>query len=69
MVGPDYEQPKPIPVEPFRPVEGAEANAKEAELEGWWKNYNDPMLTSLIERAEKNNLSLQQATMNIAAFR
>ncbi|MEI6272183.1 MAG: TolC family protein [Phycisphaerae bacterium] len=69
MVGPDYKQPTPIPVEPFRPVEGAEANAKEAELEGWWKNYNDPMLTSLIERAEKNNLTLQQAVMNIAAFR
>ena len=69
MVGPDYEQPKPIPVESFRPVEGAQANPKEAELEGWWKNYNDPMLTSLIERAEKNNLTLQQAVMNIASFR
>ncbi len=69
MVGPDYKQPQPIPVEPYRAVEGVQANDKEAELEGWWKNYNDAMLTSLIERAEKNNLSLQQATMNIAAYR
>ncbi|MCE9620259.1 MAG: efflux transporter outer membrane subunit [Planctomycetes bacterium] len=69
MVGPDYERPKPIPMEPFRPVEGAPSQAREAELEGWWKNYNDPVLTSLIERAEKGNLNLQQAAMNIAAYR
>jgi NodT family efflux transporter outer membrane factor (OMF) lipoprotein len=69
MVGPDYERPKPIPMEPFRPVDGAQTQPKEAELDGWWKRYEDPKLSDLIARAEKGNLNLQQAAMNIAMYR
>lgn len=35
----------------------------------WWKSFNDPLLTSLIERAFESNLDLQQATARIRQAR
>ena len=35
----------------------------------WWKNFNDPQLDSLIQRAIAGNLTLQQAMLRIAGAR
>ncbi|WP_250468873.1 efflux transporter outer membrane subunit [Caballeronia sp. GAFFF2] len=35
----------------------------------WWKQFNDPMLDSLIDRAAAGNLNLQQAVLRIAQAR
>ncbi len=35
----------------------------------WWKTFNDPLLTSLIERAVESNLDLKQATARIRQAR
>lgn len=39
--------------------------ADDAELAHWWSVFNDPMLTSLEERALKSNLDLRTALSNI----
>lgn len=35
----------------------------------WWRNFNDPALDALIERAARSNLDLQQAVLRIAEAR
>lgn len=35
----------------------------------WWKNFNDPQLNSLIQRATEGNLSLQQSVLRISGAR
>jgi NodT family efflux transporter outer membrane factor (OMF) lipoprotein len=66
-VGPDFVPPgvqvpsawegaSPLP----SPVLSATVGAPEDCVE-WWKSFNDPLLTSLIERAFESNLDLRQA--------
>ncbi|WGS53182.1 efflux transporter outer membrane subunit [Paraburkholderia sp. D15] len=35
----------------------------------WWRNFNDPLLDSLIERAARGNLDLQEAVLRIVEAR
>jgi len=35
------------------------------ELRGWWSGFNDPMLSSLIDRAVSSNLDLRTAMLRI----
>lgn len=35
----------------------------------WWRNFNDPLLDSLIERAVRGNLDLQEAVLRIVEAR
>jgi multidrug efflux system outer membrane protein len=70
MVGPDYARPEPVLPETFRLPKDADATqAKEAELEDWWLNFDDPMLSALMERAMRGNLSLQRAAASIGQYR
>jgi outer membrane protein, multidrug efflux system len=39
--------------------------SRQAELIRWWTTFNDPVLTSLVERAVVSNLDLQQAQTRI----
>lgn len=45
------------------------ATSQPAELTEWWKHFNDPMLTSLIEQAIQSNLDLAQAKARIRQAR
>lgn len=68
--GPDYRQPPPVThaAGPFVSAPSAETVAAEAP-DDWWRLYNDPVLTRLIERALVANTDLRQAEANLARAR
>jgi outer membrane protein, multidrug efflux system len=45
------------------------ATPGEAAVAEWWKSFNDPMLTSLIERAVQSNLDVKLAQARIRQAR
>jgi outer membrane protein, multidrug efflux system len=53
---------------PRSPVMSTTAGAP-ADCVEWWKSFNDPLLTSLIERAFESNLDIRQATARIRQAR
>ena len=59
------EQPVAAPAEPAVPQPPAEV----VELAQWWKTLNDPILSSLIDRAAEANLDLQIAESRIRQSR
>ncbi|WNV05503.1 efflux transporter outer membrane subunit [Candidatus Methylospira mobilis] len=65
MVGPDYEQPKVAMPSKWR---FSDSEARETVNTLWWKEFNDPMLDRLIERAVRNNLDLQKAIAAVEKF-
>jgi NodT family efflux transporter outer membrane factor (OMF) lipoprotein len=71
MVGPDYVRP-PAP-EPREWGEIDPASLSRATTDptspDWWTTFNDPVLTSLIERAVMWNLDLQQAVSRVRQAR
>lgn len=70
-VGPDYQAPKPVTPGSFNSMQpdGASVPLAAATDPNWWKSFNDPQLDSLIARAIKGNLSLQQTVLRIAGAR
>ncbi|MGO9020710.1 MAG: efflux transporter outer membrane subunit [Syntrophobacteraceae bacterium] len=72
MVGPDFHSPRPDAPSGWEGVTQAAAKhpsvptAQPAELTQWWKQFDDPVLTQLVEDALKTNLDLQLA---VAALR
>jgi NodT family efflux transporter outer membrane factor (OMF) lipoprotein len=70
MVGPDYKRPAPLLPEAFKTPEPAQVRVDaDADLNEWWKRFNDPKLDELVERAQKGNISLMQAGVSIAQYR
>jgi outer membrane protein, multidrug efflux system len=75
VVGPDYREPTtatPAGWDGLSAVNTGQAGittAREAELVEWWKAFNDPLLTSLTERAIQSNLDLRQAESRIRQAR
>ena len=76
MVGPDYHAPHPEAPSGWAGVTAAPAprqpsvdTAQPAELAQWWKRFNDPTLTQLVEDALKTNLNLQLAVANLRQAR
>jgi len=71
MVGPDFHRPKiSSPSSWFGPTPQMRFDtARQAELIRWWTTFNDPTLTSLVERAVVSNLDLQQAQTRILQAR
>ena len=60
-VGPDYVEPKPpVPEKWAEKIQNSPTSAAPAVTE-WWKTFQDPMMTSLIERAAASNLDLKRA--------
>src|ERR1700750_1084507 len=60
-VGPNYHAPQTAsPAHWSEPLAGGEDHAAVAVTE-WWKNFNDPELNSLIERATRSNLDIRIA--------
>jgi len=65
MVGLDYEQPKVAMPTKWR---FSDREARDTANTLWWKEFNDPMLDRLIERAVRNNLDIQQAVAKVEKF-
>ncbi len=64
-VGPDYKPPEvPVP-ESWSAAPPEVQRDAEAEIAVWWQRFGDPQLTSLIERAVRNNLDLRQAQARV----
>jgi NodT family efflux transporter outer membrane factor (OMF) lipoprotein len=69
MVGPDYHRPQAnTPAQWGEPLAGGETNAPVVSA-AWWKNFNDPELDSLIERAVNSNLELRIAQARVREAR
>jgi NodT family efflux transporter outer membrane factor (OMF) lipoprotein len=50
-------------------VDARAAQAAEVDLVNWWRSFDDPLLTSLVERALAQNLDLQQASARVVQAR
>jgi len=70
-VGPDYQAPKPQLPGGYHLMDAQQASktAPGAVNTRWWQTFNDPQLSSLIDRAVEGNLTLQQAVLRIAGAR
>ncbi|MFC0409679.1 efflux transporter outer membrane subunit [Roseomonas elaeocarpi] len=71
-VGPDFKP--PVADAPGAYADAARANSPTITLQAdpdprWWTRFNDPVLTSFVERAIRGNLDLQQAVLRIAQAR
>ncbi len=49
--------------------EAPESNASHERPDAWWKTFDDPVLTSLIDKAARQNLDLQSAGLRILQSR
>ncbi|SDV49643.1 efflux transporter outer membrane subunit [Chitinasiproducens palmae] len=74
-VGPDYVAPTPTTPETYHDLARTTGNVNDSSPvasepdPAWWRNFNDPLLDTLVERAIAGNLSLQQAVLRIAESR
>jgi outer membrane protein TolC len=69
MVGPDFKVPKAEVEKQWlerKAVSGKPYGSPEI---FWWRNFNDPVLTRLVELAYDNNLSLQVAEVRLLQVR
>lgn len=69
QVGPDYVRPEYSVPDQWhqKAVRGLEDGS--ADLQTWWKVFNDPVLESLIQRARAGNLDLQIASARVMESR
>src|SRR5687768_12749195 len=69
MVGPDYREPEfPLP-DQFGAAPTTQPATQPVNLSRWWATFNDPLLTSLIERAVESNLDLRLADARLREAR
>jgi NodT family efflux transporter outer membrane factor (OMF) lipoprotein len=70
-VGPDYQKPTvPVPKNWQSPIVNASpSNVDESGLARWWREFHDPVLDRLIERALANNKNLKQAEARLLEAR
>lgn len=70
MVGPNYKTPKADIAGAWLPVsEGGSGVATDSVNAEWWKQFNDPVLESLVQQAVGQNLSLQTAGLRVLQAR
>ena len=70
-VAPDYEPPE-VPVSPRFIARDAVENRQvqgKAELQSWWADFGDPLLTRIVNVALEQNLDLAQAAARVAQSR
>ncbi len=72
-VGPDFTPPKPPDVAAWKDPSAHRTRAPVSPLTNpdpkWWEGFNDPVLTSVIEKAIAGNLTLQQAVLRVVESR
>lgn len=71
MVGPDYVRPPAQEPAAWGEIDPASASraTTDAPLPEWWTTFDDPLLTSLVERAVMWNLDLEQAVSRLRQAR
>ncbi len=74
MSGPNYHRPQLVSLpRTWVGVEGtgqpSVVTAEQADLTGWWRQFNDPMLTALVDEALKANLDLALAEARLRQAR
>jgi NodT family efflux transporter outer membrane factor (OMF) lipoprotein len=71
MVGPDYETPEAeVNSAWLEPAENLEGPRLEIDREiEWWRSFNDPTMTALIEKAVSQNLTLRTAGLRVLEAR
>ncbi len=67
-VGPNYKQPDVAVPERYLESAGP-AGASDADLATWWRGFNDPRLTALIDRSLAQNLDIEAASARIREAR
>jgi multidrug efflux system outer membrane protein len=69
VVGPDYAPPATgalgVPGSYSTPAPAAQAG----DISAWWTSFNDPLLTSIVERARSGNLDIAQAVARLRQAR
>jgi multidrug efflux system outer membrane protein len=68
VVGPDHVPPE-VDLDPAWREEGPGLSAEEADLAAWWREFGDPKLASLVERALAGNLEVAAAVARILEAR
>ena len=68
VVGPDYERPSLL-MPPYWSGNGNKEAVKTAKLSHWWKRFNDPTLTALVNQAMENNRSVDEAKSRVREAR
>jgi NodT family efflux transporter outer membrane factor (OMF) lipoprotein len=72
VAGPDYRKPDiatPAAYSGTKLLPETPANARAADLDAWWAQFQDSELDSLVDRAMRGNLDLQSAASRIRAAR
>lgn len=69
MVGPNFVKPQTKMPSKYLLEQGPKGESPDPQLVNWWKDFNDPNLTSLIERAFKSNLDMKLAEQRIRQAR
>jgi multidrug efflux system outer membrane protein len=67
-VGPDYEKPDAAPGPQFANVVLPEFKRDGIEV-AWWKQFDDPLLSELVDRAVSNNRDIKTAEANLRVAR
>ncbi len=65
MVGPDFVKPEAPLLEDWTEAEASGFSAGQADYGDWWRVFGDPVLDNLVEKAYRQNLSLQIAAIRI----
>jgi NodT family efflux transporter outer membrane factor (OMF) lipoprotein len=69
-VGPDFKQPDPHVPAGWSSAANSSAITPEAQsVINWWGTFQEPMLTSLVERSTQSNLDLRAAVLRITEAR
>lgn len=66
MVGPDYQRPDAAVNDAWQGQAGADQAAQDL---NWWRQFNDPTLTALVESSLAQNLSLKTAGLRVLEAR
>jgi len=66
-IGPDYQRPATADVQQYRHA-GA-ANGQVNPDAAWWQTFGDPVLSSLVDQAFRNNYDARVAAARIEQFR
>jgi len=65
MVGPDFVKPEAPVLEDWTETQAPGLTSGEADYGSWWRVFGDPVLDNLVEKAYRQNLSLQIAGIRI----
>ena len=69
MIGPDYVKPTAPEPEKWLESQDPQIESKETDFSQWWTVFNDPVLTTLVETAYRQNLPLHIAGLRVLEAR